>query len=141
PGLMLRSVVPDRTGMALFPGPSYVTDHRTPFDKRYGGWYVSGTHGAMRHMGNAFVERGDGPDMLDTAAGANRTELNDKFDTASYLAPGSDLISLLVLEHQTRATNLITRIAYLDRLGRDPAAEIDSLALYLTLSDEAPLTS
>ena len=29
-----------------------MTDHRTAFSDRWGGWYVTGTHGRQTHMGN-----------------------------------------------------------------------------------------
>ena len=42
---------------------SAIVDHRTPLEQRWGGWYVTGTHGRARHMGNAMVtaalERGE----------------------------------------------------------------------------------
>ena len=36
---------------------SFMIDHRSPLEQRWGGWYVTGTHGAARHMGNAMVDR------------------------------------------------------------------------------------
>ena len=56
PGLMVRSIVPDRGGTPVFPGPSHITDHRSPFNERWGGWYATGTHGTAHHMGNVYVE-------------------------------------------------------------------------------------
>jgi hypothetical protein len=38
------------------------------------------------------------------------TDLSGRFDTSRYLVPTSDLVALLVLEHQTRMTNLMIRI-------------------------------
>jgi hypothetical protein len=34
---------------------NYLTDHRSPLDQRWGGWYVTGNSGAIRHLGNAVV--------------------------------------------------------------------------------------
>src|SRR5689334_23359030 len=46
PGLLVSSVHP-RTEERSSHGGAYMTDHRTRFDERWGGWYVTGTHGAQ----------------------------------------------------------------------------------------------
>src|SRR5262249_52329631 len=43
-----------------------VTDPRAPFEDRWGGWYVSGTHGKMKHLGNAVSHNPFPPLELDT---------------------------------------------------------------------------
>ena len=50
PGLLISSVHPSTGGQEH--GSAVMTDHRTPFSKRWGGWYVTGTHGAQTHLGN-----------------------------------------------------------------------------------------
>src|SRR5262249_59416961 len=55
PGLVARSVYIAPDGLALGQFGSYDADDRTPFRRRWGGWYVTGTHGDMRHLGNAIV--------------------------------------------------------------------------------------
>lgn len=117
PGLMVRSIYPERTGMPLFHAGGFVTDHRSPLAERWGGWYVTGTHGQQRHMGNVFVEDRDHPDKLDKDKGANVTDLSSRIDTAQYLSPHSDIVALMVLEHQTRMTNLLTRVGYETRMA------------------------
>jgi hypothetical protein len=112
PGLMVRSVFVERSGMPLFNAGGFVTDHRSPLSQRWGGWYVTGTHGSQRHMGNVFVEDRDHPDVLDREKGANVTDLHGRIDIERYLAPSSDIVALMVLEHQTRMTNLITRVGW-----------------------------
>jgi hypothetical protein len=114
---MVRSVYVERSGMPLFHAGGFVTDHRSPLAERWGGWYVTGTHGAQRHMGNVFAEDRDHPDELDREKGANVTDLKGRIDTGNYLAPTSDLVALMVLEHQTRMTNLITRVGWETRLA------------------------
>src|SRR3954463_13695084 len=49
PGMLARSqfVAPD--GLPLGQFGTFDEDDRTPFRRRWGGWYVTGTHGAMRH--------------------------------------------------------------------------------------------
>jgi hypothetical protein len=117
PGLVVRSVYPDRTGMPIFQAGSFITDHRSPMKQRWGGWYVTGTHGEQRHMGNTFLDGKDQPEAFDYAKGANTTDLTRSFDTGAYLAPDSDIVALTVLEHQTRMQNLITRVGYEARMA------------------------
>lgn len=60
-------------------------------------------------MGNVVVTDRDRPELLDTEQGANVTDLSDRMNTQPYLSPHSDIVALMVLEHQTRMQNLITR--------------------------------
>jgi hypothetical protein len=117
PGLVVRSVFVERSGMPLFHAGGFVTDHRSPLAQRWGGWYVTGTHGAARHMGNVFAEDRDHPDDLDREAGANVTDLKGRIDPGMYASPGSDIVALMTLEHQTRMTNLITRAGWETRMA------------------------
>lgn len=109
PGLMIRSIYPESSGMPLFQAGGFVTDHRSPLKERWGGWYVTGTHGAQSHLGNAFVPDPQRPNELDTRSSLNLTSLKGRFNIEEYLRPTSDLVALMVIEHQTRMTNLITR--------------------------------
>ena len=53
PGLLARSFQTDENGMVdLLTGVDSV-NHRTPLADRWGGWYVTGTHGAQVHRGVA----------------------------------------------------------------------------------------
>jgi hypothetical protein len=115
PGLVVRSVFPDRTGMPVFKAGSFFTDHRSPFEQRWGGWYVTGTHGAARHMGNQFAS--DEAGTLNPETGANITDLKRFFAPGLHLSPHSDLVALMVLEHQARMTNLITRVGWEARMA------------------------
>ena len=117
PGLVVRSVYVEQSGMPLFHAGGFVTDHRSPLSQRWGGWYVTGTHGSQRHMGNVFAEDRDHPDDLDREKGANVTDLKGRIDIENYLAPSSDIVALMVLEHQTRMTNLITRVGWEVRMA------------------------
>jgi hypothetical protein len=115
PGLVVRSVYPDRSGMPVSTAGSFSTDHRSPMEQRWGGWYVTGTHGTSRHMGNQMATDASG--RLDTEAGANVTDLGRFLKPGAQLTPHSDLVALMVLEHQVRITNLITRIGWETRLA------------------------
>ncbi|MCA9138592.1 MAG: hypothetical protein KDB00_17595, partial [Planctomycetales bacterium] len=83
PGHTVRSVYPEVDGSVATQRDSFITDHSSPFAQRWGGWYVTGRHGEMRHMGNAFLRGGH----LDTLDNGNRLSLWDEFDTHDYLSP------------------------------------------------------
>ena len=132
PGLYVGSVFPSPSGEPNFGLGTVVTDHRTPLDERWGGWYVNGTHGAQPHRGNAVARDPARPDRLDAAGSRNLTSLARKADTSRYLEPGSDIVALMVLEHQTQMTNHLTRLGWLARLaaaaGESTGAAADTRA-------------
>ena len=151
PGIFVSSLHPRTDELRDVHGSSFVTDHRTSFKDRWGGWYVTGTHGSATHLGNnvALVDplqpggRG-GPETQ------NVTSLSSMFDTSRYPVPSSDLVALLTLEHQTHMSNLIVRIGWDVRIAeydgkRDEAtrkqlfSEIDEMVNYMVFADEAPL--
>lgn len=117
PGLLVRSVFPSPSGMPHFGAGTFRINHASPLRKRWGGWYVTGTHGKQRHMGNVVVKDRLHPEAIDVDAGANVTDLRSYFDTSRYLTPHSDIVALMVLEHQTDMHNLIARANYEARLA------------------------
>lgn len=114
PGFMTLSVLPEKEGNAIRSVPSNPMSDQTPFDQRWGGWYVTGTHGAQRHRGNTIVPLSAASMLsrIDWAKGANRTTLDELIDTSPYLGPHSDIVALIALTHQTRMHNLITKANY-----------------------------
>ncbi len=112
PGHFVRSVYADREGEPLLGLGTFTTDHRSPLEERWGGWYVSGTHGRQRHMGNVVMEDSDDPKALDREAGANITDLDSLLNISPYLTGTSDIVALMVLEHQTQTQNQITRLGF-----------------------------
>lgn len=109
PGLFVRSLHTDATGEMLLQGGSTVVDFRTPFTNRWGGWYVTGKHGSALHRGNVFSEVKNNQVVADFKRGGNVTRLDKFFDTERYLTNSSDIVALLVLEHQLEMQNTITR--------------------------------
>jgi hypothetical protein len=109
---MTLSVLPDKQGNAIRSAPANAMSDQTPFNERWGGWYVTGTHGTLRHRGNTIVPLGATLDRMDWSKGANVTALNERIDTAEYLTPHSDIVALIALTHQTRVHNLMTRANY-----------------------------
>ena len=150
PGLVVTSVLPDRDGVPFFSGSFFsTTDHRTPFDQRWGGWYVSGTHGSQTHLGNAVAPDPDRPVELDQSASLNVTSLAGRFDATNYLSPTSDIVSLMTLEHQAGMLNRILgvkaqhersqRSVTTPNAARDLDRAIDEMVAYMVFADEAPL--
>lgn len=145
PGIMVASVYPDASGNAAARFGMPAVDHRMPFDKRWGGWYVTGKHGGMRHRGNAVARDRQAPDVLETRDTQNITDLSKKFDTGPYLEKTSDIVALLTFEHQTRMTNLLTllgwkaRIAEADHVAANLDSDIEATVSYMLFADEAPL--
>jgi hypothetical protein len=111
PGLVVRSVYPDNTGQPIFRAGSFTTDHRSPFSERWGGWYVTGYHGAAPHMGNlvfddAKLRQGEGE------ASGKPVALERTVDLDRYLAKSSDVVALMALQHQTQMHNALIAASF-----------------------------
>jgi hypothetical protein len=149
PGLLIASSYTDASGMPAFRGAQRMTDHRTPFEDRWGGWYVTGTHADMRHIGNAVGHDSAHPELLDLHDTQNLTSLAKKFDASGYLSGVSDIVALMTLEHQTRITNLMIRTGWEARMAEVPGVDqavktqfetdLESLVTYMLFADEATL--
>ncbi len=147
PGLLATSVIPGPDGSPRFAAAAVIVDSRTPLDQRWGGWYVTGTSGGLQHRGNAIAPNPDQPDALDLQGTQNLTSLAGRLDTTPYLAPTSDIVALLTLEHQTRVTNLLTRLNWETRIamadGKPPEFHdrldfvTGELVAYMLFADEA----
>jgi hypothetical protein len=149
-GLVVSSVFPSSDGTPFVTGTFFGgVDHRTPLDKRWGGWYVTGKHGSVGHMGNVVAPDPENPFDLEKST-PNLTDLSGKFDVSKYLAPTSDIVALMTLEHQTRMTNLIISTGQQFRRAsqswsRDNSsvnkldAAFEELVAYMFFADEASL--
>lgn len=163
PANLVRSVYPDRDGNPILSGGSFRTDHTSPLKERWGGWYVTGTHGRQNHLGNLILPKRSVPDGLTNEAGENVTDLKGRIDTGMYLTPHSDLVALMVLEHQAEMHNRITQANYqtkrahrdadiINELDNAPKGKLtestsrrvdgaaEQLVKYLLFSDEVRLT-
>jgi hypothetical protein len=149
---MVTSVYPSADGTPTFMGGGSLfnsTDHRTPFGDRWGGWYVSGTHGKQRHLGNAIIADPSRPFELEQQGTQNLTDLAGKFETSKYPVPTSDIVALMTLEHQTTITNLLTSLNAQAKASTSGAFDakararldqaVESTVTYLLFADEAPL--
>ena len=157
PGIMVATVYPNADGAPFFMGGGelfHTTNQHSPFEERWGGWYVTGTHGSMTHRGNTWAPDPYHPVELLTEGTQNVTDLSSKFDVSKYFAPTSDLIALMTFEHQTRLTNLIVALnaeyRFLTSNELQPAQRpkqsdidktIQEIVTYMLFEDEIPLTS
>lgn len=165
PGHMIRSVLSDPQGQPILSAGTFRTDHASPLKERWGGWYVTGTHGKQSHMGNLILRNRRAADgEIDNAAGQNVTDLKFRFTTGNYLTPHSDIVALMVLEHQAELHNRIARATLETRqalhyqaelckaMGEPPTTRYDSVksriksvgddvVKYLLFCDEAKLTA
>jgi len=149
PRFMLMSVLAGTDGNVVSHEISEVTTTATPFNLRWGGLYVTGSHGSMQTMGNFIVDSAEKLRNPDRSAWGNKNSLEEFVNLEGYLRPTSDIVGLLVLEHQVEVQNRITRLNYDSRmlLESNPAAgpaEFDPLIRPLLdslfMAHEAPLT-
>ena len=127
PGYLVRSLFTDRTGQPFYGSGSKLTEMSSPIEERWGGWYVTGTHGSMRHMGNAIATKGDGQAEIDREAHANRESLSGLVDTDFYLTDSSDIVALMVLAHQTQMHNAIAAANFETRRAIYQSFEMNKL--------------
>jgi hypothetical protein len=137
PGLIVRSFLTNRDGKPII-GYSRTT-HDSPLSKRWGGWYVTGSHGRQTHTGNVFGTKAIERHREDSSVGSNTTDLTAYFDVSRYESPHSDIVAHLVLDHQMHGLNLLTRAGYESRLNRRSDVE-QRLVRYLLFLDEPLLT-
>lgn len=134
PGLSVLTTFP-RKSESDYANGGFV-DHYKPIEERWGGWYVTGAKLPPRHMGNY-------PLLMPkpTAPPPPRASLEGVFDLTGYLTPYSDIVALMVLEHQSHLSNLITRATWETRLGENNRIDesVEALADYMLFVDEARL--
>jgi len=135
PGMSVLTTFPRKSEMDYANGG--FVDHFKPIEERWGGWYVTGKKLPPRHMGNypLIIPKGI------TAPPPARVSLDGQFDLDGYLTPYSDIVALMVLEHQAHFANLVTRATWETRLGETMriAEAADALADYMLFVDEAKI--
>jgi hypothetical protein len=160
----VRSLYVDAGGQPMFSAGSRTVDHTTPIKERWGGWYVTGTHGEQSHVGNLIVRTKRVPEPVENSQGQNVLDLQDRFNVDRYISPHSDIVALMVMEHQTMVHNCLTKANFATRqalhyektmngildYGEDNRLEStnrrianagDDLIEAILMVDEAPLTS
>ncbi len=154
PGMLMRSVYPDADGLPMFAAGTYATDHHSPMEERWGGWYVTGDSGSVRHLGNTAYTDPQNPRPIAANPARNPHSIQGRFDTTGYLSPYSDIVALMTFEHQMRMINLLTRVGWEIRyalyeeqhgtVGHDFTLRrlretTDEIVDYMLFADEAPL--
>jgi hypothetical protein len=145
PGWMVRSFITHDDGDVDVLSGLMVT-HRTPIAERWGGYYVTGDTGGQRHRGNLFSAEAS-PRKDPIAAPATITDLKPFLDAGKFPVPSSDVVALLVLEHQVHMMNLLTRLRLdVEALGENESLErvrssSEEVLKYLIFIEEAPLAA
>ncbi len=150
PGVVTMSVLPLSDNKDDY-AQGWEVDHRTPIEDRWGGWYVTGAQVPATHLGNvpvlhvpkSYVRANVAPKL---------TAVSEAFDSTTYLTPHSDVVALMVLNHQTRTVNLLTRLGWQSSIAAHDGAKngvlpphvrdtANELVDYMLFVDEAPFPS
>ncbi len=148
PGHFVRSLRTDGGGAIVGGTDTGEVTHCTPLAERWGGWYVTGQHGAQTHLGNlvgasAFERNSGEPNFR-----GNVGDLSKMVDTTKYPTAHSDIVALMVLEHQAHMHNYITRLSYETRIMtgtyghiRYLTNQVNAFLRFLLFTEEIPLTA
>jgi hypothetical protein len=146
PGHLMRSVATEKNG-ELAGDEAESMDHCTPYAERWAGWYVTGQHGNQAHRGNLVGPADFLRHQTEPTFNSNLAKLDQFFDPAKYVRPGSDITALMVLAHETHMHNYITRLNYetqsmVATYGhiRYLKSQVNGFLRYLLFAEEAPLT-
>ena len=148
PGIIVRSNTVDDDGNVMPQFGSYDVNHETPHPDRWGGWFVT-SHG----LAAPYAQRGHTGNITFSGRGNTSNQVfvdwvNSSPETRGYLSSSSDIVALLVFDHQMHAINLLTRLNWESRVAsrNDHASVSDGtlrdlvneLADYLLFVGEAP---
>ena len=146
PGMLLRSEAARADGLPMRQLGNEVVDHRLPVSKRWGGWYVTGRDVTVASRGNLMMRDETDEGFLTIPKAIAAETLQGKFDLAGYLSPYSDIVALMVFDHQLHMMNLLARLSWEARAAEgksDAAGLVDGVARevvdYLLFVDEASL--
>jgi hypothetical protein len=136
PRFMMSSGYTGQQGQLVSHESHIMTTSRTPIRNRWGGWFVTGNHGEQLHLGNVLVENAADLQPENLTKTVNISSVSHLTDTEPYLTPYSDIVALLIVEHQIEVQNLITRLNYYARTALENATwdspeaqgEIESLS-------------
>jgi hypothetical protein len=145
PGLIARSHVVTDDGSPLTKD-SVDVDHHTPHPDRWGGWFVT-----LEGAPAPYSQRGHEGNITFSASGTTSNQIfvdwmNSAPERRGYVSASSDIVSLLVFDHQVHAINLLTRLNWESRIASsDKAAHsvvphglVNELADYLLMVGEVP---
>lgn len=117
PGGLVRSVYASESGQPLFQAGTFFTGPDSPLAERWGGWYVTGSAGDQTHLGNGIAYEGEDDEVtLEKIAEGTISDLNEFIRCEAYLGGGSsDIVALMILEHQIAVHNALARGAMATR--------------------------
>lgn len=136
PGLLLRAFQTDQTGKPIV-GFSRMS-HDMTYDRRWGGWYVTGTPASLIHRGNLISQPENIRHKDEPGFASSLNELSHKLDVGDYPYQKSDFVAHLVMTHQVHGTNLLIRAGLESRLNRCSDVETQ-LVRYMVFADEPSL--
>jgi len=140
--LLARTVLATADGEVLEKYGSEAMDDTTPFERRWGGWYVTGYLGSVSHRGNAFASESGGRPVFQACAARPR-DLGGMIDTARYPEPTSDVVALAVFEQQISVQNCLVRAMAkcrgLSATGNGAGEIVDDVVDHLLYKDEPAL--
>ncbi len=136
PGFIARSHMVDEDGNVVSVSGTHDVDQRTGHPDRWGGYYVTSEalvpYNQRAHAGNITFSPGGV-----TSNQVFVTWESMPPETLRYPTSTSDIVSLLVFDHQMHAANLITRLNWESRIGADVTSLVNELAEYLLFVGEA----
>ncbi|HVK58184.1 MAG TPA: hypothetical protein VM735_05345, partial [Candidatus Kapabacteria bacterium] len=148
PGHLVRSFETDEDGVVDLSSGTSQVNHRTPLEERWGGWYVTGTHGEQTHRGNLIGKSAFEKQKAYPNHAGNLKDLSKFINGDKYKAAHSDIIALMVLEHQIHMHNYIARLNYEAMIGLKTYGHVnylrsvvDGFVRYMFFTDEIPLTA
>ncbi len=148
PGHLVRSFATDENGAVDMTSGTSLVNHRTPIVDRWGGWYVTGDSGKQHHRGNVFGKAAFARHEKEPGYLGNQAELKRFFDVSEYPVGSSDIVALMVMEHQSHMHNFLTRLSYESTIALQQYGHIrylknitEAFVRYLLFTEEAPMTS
>jgi hypothetical protein len=144
PGMIARSHVVSDDGSPLTK-ESVDVDHQTPHPDRWGGWFVT-----LEGAPAPYSQRGHEGNITFSPSGTTSNQvfvdwMNSAPEKRGYPSASSDIVSLLVFDHQVHAINLLTRLNWEWRVASSgngahsvPQGLVDELADYLLFVGEVP---
>jgi hypothetical protein len=153
PGMLVRSVATGIGGETLTDLGDFVSDQRSPFEERWGGWFITGKTGTAHHLGNLMLSP-EAASVRYSGLPKPVESLDGKFNLEGYPSRFSDVAAVLILNHQMKMINLLTRVGWetrvaIEQMGKSPQdkanaerlinADAADLADYMLFTGEAPM--
>jgi len=139
PRFLLGSGYTDTAGELVSHEAWILTSQATPLRSRWGGWYVTGQHGAQVHLGNIVIRDPQDLQDLEALRVGNIGDVNALFDASRYPRSTSDIVALMVLEHQVDVQNLLSRLRYESMTDKPLGTHVDALVDAMLMRDSAAL--